>query len=61
MDKVLVCTAFITLRNGKVLYAKDVGKQAFCFMGDPNYKKFRKSVKIEKPLPEQQLPLPFEF
>jgi hypothetical protein len=28
---VIICRPFITLRNGKRLYAKDVGKQAFCF------------------------------
>lgn len=26
-----VCTPYITLRNGRVLHAHEVGKQAFCF------------------------------
>lgn len=28
---VLVCRPWITLKNGRRLYAKDVGKRAFCF------------------------------
>jgi hypothetical protein len=34
MDKpgyVLICRPYITLRNGKRLYASECGKQAFCF------------------------------
>lgn len=28
----MVFTAYITLKNGKRLYAKQVGKKAFCFL-----------------------------
>lgn len=27
----MICTPFITLRNGKRLYAHEKGKEAFCF------------------------------
>lgn len=27
----LVCTAYITLKNGRKLYARDYGKRAFCW------------------------------
>ena len=29
----LVFSAYITLRNGRRLYARDIGKKAFCFIG----------------------------
>lgn len=29
-DEVMICRPFITLRNGKVLWAWQVGKKAFC-------------------------------
>jgi hypothetical protein len=32
---VYICTAFITLRNGRKLYAYEVGKKAFCFWAKP--------------------------
>lgn len=28
---VTICRSFITLRNGKILYASACGKKAFCF------------------------------
>ena len=31
--RVLVFSAYITLRNGRRLYARDLGKKAFCFLG----------------------------
>lgn len=31
MTTQVICRPFITLRNGKVLFAHQVGKQAFCF------------------------------
>lgn len=30
-DYVIICRPYITLRNGVRLYAKSVGKKAFCF------------------------------
>ncbi|WP_284281155.1 hypothetical protein [Limnobacter litoralis] len=30
-DHVIICRPWITLRNGKRLYAWQVGKKAFCF------------------------------
>ena len=32
--KKLICRAYITLRNGKRLYANSCGKKAFCFYVD---------------------------
>jgi hypothetical protein len=40
----VICRPWITLRNGRVLYASAVGKQAFCF--DVNSE--RPSAKKEK-------------
>lgn len=34
-DFVWICVAYITLRNGSRLYARDVGKKAFCFWAKP--------------------------
>lgn len=28
---VLICTAYITLKNGRRIYARDYGLKAFCF------------------------------
>lgn len=33
----LICRPFITLRNGKVLWAWEKGLKAFCFPASPNY------------------------
>jgi len=33
----LICRPFITLRNGKVLWAWEKGLQAFCFPASPDY------------------------
>lgn len=30
----MICRPFITLRNGKVLYAREKGLKAFCFTVD---------------------------
>jgi hypothetical protein len=40
----VICRPWITLRNGRVLYASEVGKQAFCFDVDSE----RSSTKKEK-------------
>lgn len=39
MAKKVVCSAYITLRNGKRLYARDRGLKAFCFEVDDNKRK----------------------
>jgi hypothetical protein len=37
----LVCTPFITLRNGRRLLASEVGKEAFCFeVTEEEHKKY---------------------
>ena len=33
----IICRPCITLRNGRVLWASEVGKRVFCFRADPNY------------------------
>ncbi len=35
----LICTPYITLRNGKRLYAYEKGKEAFCFKVTPEQHK----------------------
>ncbi len=45
-----ICRKWITLRNGKRIFAKDYGKDAFCFYVDKVYAK-KKKVKKE-PVPE---------
>jgi len=42
----VICRPFITLRNGKILYASAVGKRAFCFPADPDYWKRRKKKEV---------------
>lgn len=38
----LVCTPFITLRNGKRLFAFEKGKEAFCFeVTEEQHKKYQ--------------------
>ena len=32
----LICRAWITLKNGKRLYAKAIGKRAICFYANSN-------------------------
>jgi hypothetical protein len=32
--KVLICTSFITLKNGKKLFAHEKGLKVFCFLVD---------------------------
>jgi len=39
----LICRPFITLRNGRVLWAYEVGKEAFCFEVDQVRPKTQKS------------------
>lgn len=37
----LVCTPYITLRNGRKLFAHEVGKEAFCFeVTEEQHKKY---------------------
>jgi len=43
-EKVMVCRPFITLKNGKVKWAYEVGLKAFCFMGDKDYKPKKKKA-----------------
>ncbi len=53
----LVCTPFITLRNGRRLYANEVGKEAFCFeVSEEQQQKYlkKKQAKIEKPNKDEQ-------
>lgn len=35
----LICTPYITLRNGKILYAHEKGLEAFCFEVTPEQHK----------------------
>jgi len=42
-----ICRPFITLRNGKVLYAAHYGLQAFCFEVAEVRAKKEKSPKLE--------------
>lgn len=41
-----ICRPFITLRNGRVLYAPEVGKKAFCF---PVKQTKEKATPVDKP------------
>ncbi|MFZ5365444.1 MAG: hypothetical protein ACOZBH_04595 [Patescibacteria group bacterium] len=38
----IICRPYITLRNGRVLWAREVGRRAFCFLADPDYWKRKK-------------------
>lgn len=38
----LVFTAYITLRNGNRLYARQIGKKAFCFPKEKSERSMRK-------------------
>ena len=44
-----VYTAYITLKNGRRLYASECGKKAFCFWADDenNDTKPKKPIKVE--------------
>jgi len=43
-----VFTPYIHLRNGKILWANQVGLTVFCFEGDSDYRrKTKKSAKID--------------
>lgn len=44
----LICRPFITLRNGKILYASAVGKRAFCFEVDEKRPKKQKTHLLTK-------------
>ena len=44
----MVFTAYITLKNGKRLYAKQVGKKAFCFL-DKKSKEQRNGRRKDRP------------
>lgn len=45
----MICTPYITLRNGKRLYAHEKGKEAFCFEVTPEqHKKYMERKKKEK-------------
>ncbi len=43
----IICRPFITLRNGKILYASSVGKKAFCFEVDEERPKKAKGSPIK--------------
>jgi len=45
-----ICTPYITLKDGRVIWARDYGHEAFCFEGNPNYKKLPKN---ETDLPDK--------
>jgi hypothetical protein len=48
-EAILICRPYITLRNGKVLWAWEKGMKAFCFPASPNYisKKLKTSSEID--------------
>lgn len=39
MANEMICRPWITLRNGKRLYAWEKGLKAFCFPANPDYEK----------------------
>lgn len=45
----MICTPFITLRNGKRLYAHEKGKEAFCFnVSEEQHKEYMKRKEANK-------------
>lgn len=48
MAKKIICRPFITMKNGKVLYAWEKGLKAFCFPASPNYVPKRKNPPTEE-------------
>jgi len=48
----IICRPFITLRNGRVLWAHEVGKTAFCFPASPGYLKRKKQKEKLKKMEE---------
>lgn len=45
----LICRAFITLKDGTRLYAKQVGKKAFCWeVSEEEHKEYLKKKKNDK-------------
>lgn len=53
-----IYTSFITLKNGKRIYARSYGKKSFVFDADPNYEKRKKvtqdTIDVIKELSEDQ-------
>lgn len=48
MKNITICTAFITVK-GRRIYAKDVGKKAFCFEVTPEqHKEYLEKKKKQK-------------
>jgi hypothetical protein len=41
----IICRSCITLRNGRILWASQVGKKAFCFEASPDYLERKKQQK----------------
>lgn len=44
----IICRPFITLRNGRKLYAHEVGKKAFCWEVSPEKEEAYKQKQAEK-------------
>lgn len=45
----LICRAYITLKDGTRLYAKDVGKKAFCWeVSEEEYKEYLEKKQNKK-------------
>ncbi|MDQ1236710.1 hypothetical protein QE450_004208 [Paenibacillus sp. SORGH_AS306] len=45
----MICTPYITLKNGKVLHASTVGKKAFCFeVSEEKQKEYQEKKKNRK-------------
>lgn len=51
----MICRPYITLRNGRVLWAWEVGKKAFCFAAKSDYVKKKNPPIKEDNLEDSQV------
>lgn len=55
-DNMMICTPYITLRNGKRLFAHEKGLEAFCFEVTPEqHEKYMKKKEKEKGKKKKQV------